>query len=33
MRLLLLIFTKIAKLNTYKMFYNHQIAKVNALKM
>ena len=32
-RLLLFIFTKIWKLNTYKMFYNHQIAKVNALQM
>ena len=29
MKLLFLIFTGIAKLNTHKMFYNHQIAKSN----
>ena len=33
MRLLFLIFTKIAKLNTREMFYNNQIAKLNTRKM
>ena len=33
MRLSFHIFTEIAKLNTHEMFFNHQIAKLNTLKM